>query len=210
MSYDTVNEILHGPYGWTATTAPEPAAVNAQLAVDTPETVAAKLDSFVRSVVNAGIPWGSDPAKGYEWACRQYFTERQEMWAHYTQLALGQVTEAPVDSIGEANSPSEWWSHQNVLRNRLGEKLCEQAEFDRRMAFVDIIPLEWAAWPGGPLIYQLCVREGYQPVGMKGFDLVYIQEQVKLKDVRGLDALQFLQNLQAVSAGKPRPWKAAQ
>lgn len=206
MSYDTVNEILHTIYGWTETTAPEPAATNAQLAVDSPETCAEKLDAAVRAVVAAGIPWNVKPEDGYEWACRQKFTENQKYWSYNTQLAFGQIVEKPVDTIGAAQSASQWWNHQDMLRNRLGELLCEQSEFDRRRAYVNIVPLEWSTWAGGPLIYQLAVREGMLPVGMAMFDPAYLQSNPKLAEVRGLDATQFLQNLQADSARKPRPW----
>ncbi len=207
MSYEKVNEILHAaPYNWTATTAPEPDATNAQLAVDSPEACAAKLDGYVSAIVAAGIPWGLPPAQGYEWACRQVFTINQKYWGYNTSLAFGQIVETPVDTIGEAASATQWWNHQDLLRNRLGEKLCAQDEFDRRRAYVDIIPLEWSTWAGGPLIYQLAVREGYMPVGMMMFDPAYLQTNPKLAEVRGLDATQWLQNLQADSKRKPRPW----
>jgi hypothetical protein len=203
---ENVTNILRNQYRWTATCAPAPQATETALIESDEEAVAFTLDGYVNGIVAAGIPWNVKPEDGYEWACRQVFTINQKYWEYNTQLALGFIVEPPVDTIGQAQSATQWWNHQELLRNRLGELLCAQEEFDRRKAYVNLVPLEWSMWPGGPMIYQLAVREGYMPVGMMMFDPAYLQTNPKLDEVRGLDATQWLQNLQADSARKPRPW----
>ena len=206
VGYDEVNSILHSLYAWTDGNAPAPDPTDLQLETNSPGTVAGTLNSFVLSVVAVGIPWNVKPEDGYEWACRQWFAAGKEYWVLNTAIALGQEHELPVDTIGQAMSPTDWWAYQEKLRNRLGEKLCSQEEFDRRKSFAGNVPIEWTARGMDPVIWQLAVREGYMPVGMTGFDPAYLTTNPRLKDVRGLTALQWLQNLQATSAGKPPMW----
>lgn len=206
MSYDKVINILRATFEWSEFCAPAPNATEVQLQTDSPNAVAETLNRYVFATVAAGIPWDVKPEDGYEWACRQSFAINQKYWELNSQIALGQTHELPVDTIGEAGNPTIWWDYQNKLRNRLGEKLCSQEEFDRRRLFAANVPVEWTRGTD-PVIWQLAVREGYMPVGMEGFDPAYLQTNPKLKDVRGLTALQWLQNLQGMSHYNKPMWK---
>lgn len=206
QAYDQVVSTLRTEFGWTEFCAPAPKATEKQLAVDSPNTVAITLDSWVRSVVAAGLPYGCAPEDGYAWACYEWFQINKKFWEHDSAVALGQQHEVPVDTIGPAYSPTEWWDHQEKLRNRLGEKLCAQDEFDRRKSYANLVPIEWSAPGMDGAIYQLAVREGYMPVGMTGFDPAYMQTNPAIAEVRGLTSLQWLQNLQARDKGMPIPW----
>lgn len=205
-TYDEVLAVLRTERDWSEFCSPAPDPVALALETDSAETVASKLDSAVWATVAAGLPWNVKQEDGYEWACRQSFQTGQKYWDLNTSIALGQQVEQPVDSIGKAASPTDWWSHQEMLRNRLGEKLCAQDEFDRRAKYVASVPIEWTEWNGGAQIYQLAVREGYMPVGAAGFDPAYLTTNPRLKDVRGLSATQWMENLDANDQHKPLPW----
>lgn len=204
--YDEVLSILReSPYNWPLGISPEPEATATALETMGPAEVAAALDAYLDAQAAGMSFWNQvEPTKTI--LRRRLFTENVEMWGTKTGVALGQIVEPPVDTIGPARSPSEWWAYQDQLRNRLGEKLCDSAEFVRRNSFLAIIPDEWLAPGMDPKIYRLAVREGYLPVGMTGFDPAYLQSNPKLNEVRGLDALQWLQNLQARDKGRPQPW----
>ena len=205
--YDTVVQILRGArYGWSVIEAPEPDKTNEALATRTPEQVAEALDAYViEEAAKIVLPEGA-PESPYIVLRRRLFTENCEMWGTKTAVALGLIHELPVDTIGPAQSPSQWWEWQDRGRNRLGELLCDADEFARRNAYASPVPYEWRAPGMDPLIYQLAVREGYLPVGMTKFDPAYLQSNPKLAEVHGLTAMQWLQNLQARDAGKPTPW----
>ena len=204
---DEVTTVLRDLYDWTEFCSPAPEATALALETMAVDSVAAQLAAFVWAKVEAGVPWNVPDGDEYEWACRQTFTTNQKYWELNTAQALGQQPlDPPVDTIGKAQSPTQWWAAQDMLRNRLGEKLCSQEEFDRCAKYVANVPIEWMEWNGGALIYQLAVREGYMPVGAAGFDPAYLQTFPKLSDVRGLSATKWMQNLDATDQGKPWPW----
>jgi hypothetical protein len=205
MKHDEVTEILHGSeYGWSVLEAPAPEPVDAD--PRSAAEIAAALDSYLFSQAASMVPPYGAQESNVTILRRRLFYATPKYWEYWTSIALGQQAEPPVDTIGPAASPTEWWEHQERLRNRLGEGLCEAAEFARRNAFADVMPIEWRAPGMDPVIYQLAVREGYLPVGMQMFDPAYLQSTPRLKDVRGLDAMQWLENLQYADAGKPAKW----
>ncbi|MDP2317465.1 MAG: hypothetical protein Q8P41_31565 [Pseudomonadota bacterium] len=205
--YEQVCEILHGSeYGWSVLETPAPEPVALALQTQTPAEVATTLQAYVYTQAGSMLPPYGAQESNATILRRCLFYATPKYWEYWTSIALGQQVELPVDTIGPAASPTEWWEHQERLRNRLGEGLCEAAEFARRNAFADVMPIEWRAPGMDPVIYQLAVREGYLPVGMRMFDPAYLQSMPRLKDVRGLDAMQWLENLQYADAGKPAKW----
>lgn len=208
MPYSSVLSLLHSTYGWPADCAPDESAVEEALAAgQTPEQVAAALESaLVAGAAQIGTFYGqTEDTKTI--LRRRLYGQAAHFNGTDTRVALGLIHELPVDTIGAAQSPSQWWEWQDRLRNRLGEKLCDADEFARRMRYAAVVPMEWRGPGVDPLIYQLAVREGYLPVGMERFDPAYLQSVPKLSEVRGLDATQWLQNLQAHDKGRPWPWR---
>lgn len=206
MPASEVTNILHDRYGWVSTgdvEQPDEGVVEEALQTLAPRSIAEALDTAVRatseaSTAPAGIEvWGRDGA--YLYTRHRIYSGSNHMRATDTAQALGlQPPDPPVDTIGEARTVSQWWEHQERLRNRLGEPLCDAATFAARSATASRPPLEWLGKGMDPLIWQLLVREGFPPVSTTA----YI----------GLSAQQALDNLRAIDGGygrdaaHPLPW----
>lgn len=205
-TYDEVCKILREDGDWTVLEAPHEDAVNLALATQTPKEVATAVYNYLYSAAANMVPPYGAQESNFDILRRRLFTIGCKYWALNTSIALGQQVEIPVPSEGPAQSPTDWWNRQERLVNRGGEALCSAEEFARRNAWADVVPIEWTSRDMDPVIYQLAVREGLLPVGMEKFDPAYLQSTPRLKDVRGLSAYQWMEQLRAADLGRPMPW----
>lgn len=205
--YEQVLGILRVyPYDWTVNEGPHPDPTAIALETQTPEQVAHTLGNYVQSAAaNMVPPYGAQESNS-EILRRRLFSGGVKYWSLNTSIALGQQVEIQVPTEGPAQSPTDWWNRQERLVNRIGEALCSAEEFARRNAYASLVPLEWRSSDMDPVIYQLAAREGYLPVGMEGFDPAYLQSTPRLKDVRGLSAYQWMENLRDADLGRPPTW----
>lgn len=211
--YEQTVSILHAK-GWPADCAPAPEATILALETQTPAEVAYVLDAWVNNVVDT-----TEPPHGItgwnafrRWVCHRTFAVGREFWEYATALALGQIVEPPVNKGAEAQSASEWFRSQSLGRNRLGYLLVDDtpegaAEMARREAKAKDVPVEWRQ-AGCSDIWRLAVIEGYIPTTIGALEAAYAAIAVQLRDVRGLDAQQWLENLRADDKRRPRPWSA--
>ena len=148
--YEEVVSILRSSrYGWSVIEAPEPDKTKDALLTRTAGQVADALDAYVMTeAAKLVLPDGA-PESPYIVLRRRLFTENCEMWGTKTAVALGLITELPVDTIGPAQSPTQWWEWQDRGRNRLGELLCDADEFARRNAYVSSVVSRVGAQIGG-------------------------------------------------------------
>lgn len=184
-----VNNILWTEFGWVAVgdiEQPDPEPVAEALLTSEPWAVAQTLDSKVRGKSQTDTPppgievWGEDG---------MYLYTRHAVYSgsnHYRKLdtaqALGlQPPDVPVPSIGQARTVTQWWDHQNHLCNRLGEPLCDEAQFATRNARANAVPLEWLAPNLDVMGYKLLCRESDPGPG-------------PVKSYYGLSAQQILDN----------------
>ncbi len=201
---DEVTQILRDEYDFTILEAPAPDPVNAE--PRRADEIAKTIGNYVWDKASKMVsPYGAQESNG-DIVRRRLFTIDCKFWSLNTSIALGHQVEIKVPSEGPAQSPTDWWNRQERLVNRIGEALCAADEFARRNAYASVVPIEWTSRDMDPVIYQLAVREGYLPVGMEKFDPAYLQSTPRLKDVRGLSAYQWMENLRASDLGKPWPW----
>lgn len=192
--YEQVVAILRRPENdWSVLEAPAPDATNLALQTMTPEEVATMLEEFLNAQAGTTLPPYGAIESNTTIVRRRLFTEGVKFWELNTAQALGsQPLDPPVDTIGEAKTVADWWGHQEILRNRLGEKLCSADEFARRNAAADNVPLDWIAKDMDPLIFQLMTREGFPAPS--------------IASARGLTASMWLDNMRCVDRTAPLAW----
>lgn len=195
--YEEVLQILHTERGWAADAQPEQTYTEQALADGM------SIDEVVNrfdATVNAAFGSGFYPTK---WQASYSLWRGREFVALDTAIILGlQPPDPPVDKIAEAETLTEWYANLEQGRNRNGERNGTLEAYAERKARGYNVPEEWQATPEMAKLYQLLVWEGYNlpPV----------------REVRGLDRQQWLDNLRAVEAGMgrdvqhPLPWQAVQ
>lgn len=211
MGYDEVDRILHEEKGWSEFAHPAPGPVGTALAAGmTVEEAVSRLHGAVTSLMESRF-YPSVWQASYS-----LFVDGVEFWGLKTSLALGLQVEAPVRNIGPARTVKEWLHHMDLGYNRLGDldENCapwtEQGQLRRAAAKVP--PPEWVGHEG---IWELAILSGQIEVGLKGFNVAYANDSPTIREVRGLDAQQYLDNLRGLDAGlgrdeaHPLPWKPA-
>lgn len=211
MSVENVTFILRDVFRWPAGVSPAPKSTEKALETKSDQEVAEILENFCRNMAMSNPkPWGftnPDPGGAYTFYRYIYFCERKEFWEHDTSVALGLITELPEDKVPEATTVTGWLNNMAHLRDQWGYKLCDQAEYDRRLAYSLVPPPEWVD-AGAAKIFQLAVLRGsIDPSGTTGFSQIAGPNSPLLNDVRGLDAQQWMENEAAVKHGTTRPWE---
>lgn len=198
--YEEINGNLHDVYHWSQFARPANGPVEEALAAG--QTSAAITSALHQFVMNAFTQSAFYPT--YEQASYSIFVENGHFWVLNTAVALGLQHEAPVEKIREARTVAEFIDNLNHGYNRLGYRddncgpATEQGKLRRAAAKVP--PAEWKGYEE---IWELAILSGSIPVGLTGFSTAYAQTSPKLREVRGLDAQQYLDNLWTPGMWKP-------
>lgn len=193
---DEVTRILREMHGWSELEGAEPEAVAYALQALTAEQIAMRLDSWCARF---------DGGYGYEQARWDYFNVGVKYWKLNTLVACGLVVEEEPEHIEPARSISEWERNMALGYGRTGYKdggACDRDEYARRLIASSRVPREWAVAGKGEQ-YRILVLAGSIPVGLHGFDTMYVQT-VNIDSVPA-DPTKWFENV-ATKQGQPVPW----
>ena len=199
MPYAEIVQTLHD-MGWSpfACPAPDPVAL-AIAGGKSDESIVSMLNTYVENAFS-----GSSFYPTFEQASYSLFCEGKEMWALTTSLALGQQVEVPTAKIAPAHTVSQWLANMQHGYTRLGDfdgncgPDSEQGKL--RRAAAKIPPPEWVGHEG---IWELAILSGSIQVGLTGFEPAYASKSPTLREIRGLDPQQFLDNLWTPGTWQP-------
>jgi hypothetical protein len=202
--YEEVCNLLWTEKDWPRGTTPAPVATGVALETQTPAAVAETLDEYVWKILDQSerpTDFKTDAAWKRQLVHQAFGEGGKEFWEYGTALALGQISEPPLDKIAEAKSVSEWLRNHSLRRDRLGFVLLDHTpegdvEMARREAKAADVPIEWVS-AGKALHWRLAVMEGMIPVTLDGFSAVYAAKNPTFRDIRNLSAQDWLDNLRA-------------
>lgn len=164
-----VTKILRGVHGWSVLEGAEPEAVAYALQALDAHQIAARLEAWCQRFAGG---------YGYEQARWDHFNIDVKYWKLNTLVALGLVVEEEPEHIEPARSISEWERNMALGYGRTGYKdggACDREEYGRRLIASARVPREWAVAGKGEQ-YRILVLSGGIPVGLHGFDTMYVQK----------------------------------
>lgn len=191
-----IDNILRTVYGWSALEGAEPEAAALALETMSPEVAASLLEARCQKFAGG---------YGYLQARWDMFNLDVKYWKLNTLVALGLAVEEEPEHIDPARSISEWERNMALGYGRTGYKdggACSREEYARRLVASARVPREWAV-AGKSDQYRILVLSGGIPVGLHGFDTMYVQT-VNIDSVPA-DPTKWFQNVSAPQ-GQNVPW----
>ena len=193
-----VDTILREQYGWSNLEGAEPFAVEKALETMLPKSIAYTLDAWCKQFDGLGN-YGYLQAR---WDC---FNTDVKYWRLNTLKALGLVTEEEPEHIEKARSISEWHANMALGFGRTGFKdggACSREDYAKRLVAASRTPKEWR---NKELQYYTLVLAGSIPIGLHGFETMYVQS-VNVDSIPE-DPNKWFENVNTPQGGH-MPWKA--